>query len=269
VAPRPAQTATCRDLRTEAAQPPAHGPIDPRPGPAPGPREQFLGVSAQRPASSTSTWTGTTCCPPSTTWIPAIFRRTSSPAARGDGITLVTPTLLDHSPQVRAADGFEKNAFTVNWTTRQVTCPAGATSINWSPARQHGRDAIVVKFGADACDTCPFRARCTTSARGRRQLTLHPKELHEALATARAEQKSETWKEKYKLRAGVEGTINQAITVTGIRHARYRGLPKVRLQHTFSALAIDLIRLDAWWSDHPLDRGRTSNLTRLHHRLAA
>ncbi|WP_329166264.1 transposase [Streptomyces sp. NBC_01717] len=53
---------------------------------------------------------------------------------------------------------------------------------------------------------------------------------------------------KYKLRAGVEETINQAITVTGIRHARYRGQagkPKVRPQHAFSALAINLIKLDA------------------------
>jgi hypothetical protein len=30
------------------------------------------------------------------------------------------------------------------------------------------------------------------------------------------------------LRAGVEGTINQALDITGIRRARYRGLPKVR-----------------------------------------
>jgi len=46
LAPRPAQTAPRRDLRTEAARPPAHRPIDPRPAPPPGPREQLLGVPA-------------------------------------------------------------------------------------------------------------------------------------------------------------------------------------------------------------------------------
>jgi hypothetical protein len=38
------QAAPCRDLRAEAARTPAHGPLDPRPGPAPGPREPLMGV---------------------------------------------------------------------------------------------------------------------------------------------------------------------------------------------------------------------------------
>jgi hypothetical protein len=49
---------------------------------------------------------------------------------------------------------------------------------------------------------------------------------------------------------GVEGTIHQAIVITGIHHARYRGLPKTRPQHAFSAVALNLIRLDAWWNGH-------------------
>jgi hypothetical protein len=32
--------------------------------------------------------------------------------------------------------------------------------------------------------------------------------------------------------------------VTGIRTARYRGLPKTALEHTIAATAINLIRLD-------------------------
>ncbi|MCX4902501.1 transposase (plasmid) [Streptomyces sp. NBC_00257] len=65
------------------------------------------------------------------------------------------------------------------------------------------------------------------------------------------------------------GTINQALDVTGMRRARYRGLPKVRLQHTFSATAVNIVRLDAYWSGHPLDRNRTSRLTRLSHQLTS
>ncbi|WP_406499651.1 transposase [Streptomyces sp. NBC_00846] len=65
---------------------------------------------------------------------------------------------------------------------------------------------------------------------------------------------------KYALRAGVEGTINQALDITGIRRARYRGLPKVRLQHAFSATALNVIRLDARWTTDPLERPRHSRL---------
>lgn len=57
--------------------------------------------------------------------------------------------------------------------------------------------------------------------------------------------------------------------MTGIRHARYRGLQKVHLQHVFSAVALNMIRLNAWWNDHPLDRTRTSHLARLDLALAA
>ncbi|MFJ5105198.1 hypothetical protein, partial [Streptomyces sp. NPDC088554] len=46
-----------------------------------------------------------------------------------------------------------------------------------------------------------------------------------------------------------------------------RQLPKVRLQHAFSATAVNIVRLDAYWSGHPLDRNRTSRLTRLSHQL--
>ncbi|WP_190195434.1 transposase [Streptomyces minutiscleroticus] len=62
---------------------------------------------------------------------------------------------------------------------------------------------------------------------------IRPKEPHETLTEARAEQATKTWKTGYALRAGIEGTINQALDVTGLRRARYRGLPKARLQRAF------------------------------------
>jgi Transposase DDE domain len=78
-----------------------------------------------------------------------------------------------------------------------------------------------------------------------------------------------TGRRGYTARAGVEGTINQAVAITGMRPARYRGLRKVRLQHVFSAVALNLIRLNAYWNGHPLDRTRTSRLSRLDVDLAA
>jgi hypothetical protein len=39
--------------------------------------------------------------------------------------------------------------------------------------------------------------------------------------------------------------------------------------HAFSAVALSLIRLDAWWNGHPLDRTRVSHLARLDLSLAA
>jgi hypothetical protein len=189
-------------------------------------------------------------------------------AASKQGISMVTPVLLDHSPQARAAEGFDKTAFTVDWKTRQVRCPAGRTSSARNPARQHGQDVIVVKYSVTTCTPCPLNSQCTTARPLRRTLTLRPRELHDTLAAARTEQKSETWQKKYALRSGVEGTINQALDVTGIRRARYRGLPKVRVQHAFSATALNIVRLDTWWTTNPLRHPRTSRLERLNYQLA-
>ncbi|MEV0495939.1 IS1182 family transposase [Streptomyces atratus] len=190
-------------------------------------------------------------------------------AALERGTRMVTPALLDHSAQAKAHAGFDKNAFAIDWKARQVRCPAGKSSAHWNPVKQHGADAIVITFSVRTCRPCPFQEQCTSSALGRRMLTLRPREPHEALVRARAEQKTKTWKAKYALRAGVEGTINQALDITGIRRARYRGLPKVRLQHAFSATALNVIRLDAYWTGHDQHHTRSSRLEHLAYRLTA
>jgi transposase len=194
---------------------------------------------------------------------------TIATAASRYRVTMVTPALLDQSAQARAATGYDKTAFTIDFDTRQVTCPQGQTNTCWSPTTQRGTEVIVVKFAATTCGPCPARASCTTAKRGGRQLTFYPRDLHHALTAARAQQTSHTWQDKYKLRAGVEGTINQALDITGIRHARYRGLAKTRLQHVFSATALNLVRLHNWWTEHPISAARTSNLQRLDLALAA
>ncbi|GGN56061.1 hypothetical protein GCM10011579_016730 [Streptomyces albiflavescens] len=184
------------------------------------------------------------------------------------GVALITPVLLNSSPQARAGAGFDRTAFTIDWDKRQATCPRGNTSTWWSPASQRGTKAIVVKFDKEICRPCLVRDQCTRSKTGGRTLSLKPRDRQEALDHARAQQTDEQWRAKYAARAGVEGTIHQAVVVTGMRRARYRGLPKTHIEHVFAAVALNLIRLDAWWSGHPLDRTRVSHLARLDLSLA-
>jgi hypothetical protein len=184
-------------------------------------------------------------------------------------VRLVTPVRADHSHQARAHNGFAREAFTIDFDRKQATCPQGAVSTTWNPARVKGEDVIVVTFPASICIPCPVRSQCTRSAQRRRQLTLRPQHLHEALQTARAEQTTDAWKTRYRIRAGIEGTISQTVTVTGIRRARYTGIAKVHLEHAFAATAINLIRLDAWWTGTPVARTRTTHLARLGLTLAA
>ncbi|MER7959910.1 transposase [Streptomyces sp. NPDC096030] len=126
-----------------------------------------------------------------------------------------------------------------------------------------------MKFARSTCGPCPVREQCTSGKAGYRQLTLHPKAMTEALRTARADQAGRDWQADYALRCGVEGTIRQAVAVTGSRRARYRGLAKTHLEHVYSAVALNFHRLHAWWHGRALDRRRTSHLARLELTLAA
>jgi transposase len=184
-------------------------------------------------------------------------------AARQFGITLVTPLLADCSRQARAGDGYDRTAFAIDYDARTATCPQGRPGTGWTPSRQDGWDVIVVRFGITACRPCPARQLCTKAVRNGRQLTILPRDQHELQAAVRAGQQSADWQEEYKRRAGAEATISQAVTVTGCRRARYRGLRKTHLENVYSAVALNLYRLDAYWNDTPLNRARTSHLARL------
>ncbi|MBG0568676.1 transposase [Actinoplanes aureus] len=111
---------------------------------------------------------------------------------------------------------YARDKFTLDFDQQHATCPQSNRSATWNPARTD----------------------CTRSQQRRRQLTLRPRHLHEALRDTRAEQQTDAWKQDYRARAGIEGTIHQATAVTavtGIRQARYIGLDKVSLEHAFAA----------------------------------
>jgi transposase len=184
------------------------------------------------------------------------------------GIDLVAPLLADTSAQARAGAGYDRASFRFDFDARVATCPQGQASAPWNECVQHGTDKIVVTFPQSVCDPCPVRALCTSRTKGGRQLTIPPREVHQVQATARTEQATKDWQTRYAVRAGIEGTINQALDL-GIRRSRYRGIDKTRLHHILTACALNLARLDAYWNGHTLDRTRTSHLGRLELTLAA
>jgi IS5 family transposase len=98
----------------------------------------------------------------------------------------------------------------------------------------------------------------------RREITLrHREDEHQAIRQARLIQETDEWKDRYKVRAGIEGTIAQGAQAFGLRRSRYRGLPKTSLQHQLTGAAINLARIDAWITQTPRARTRTSHLAAL------
>ena len=189
-------------------------------------------------------------------------------AARQFGVTLVTPLRADSSRQARAGQGYDRSAFAIDYDAGTVTCPQGKSSTGWTPVRAEGHDKIVVRSGILNCRPCPARELCTKAARNGRQLTILPREVHELQAAVRPGQQDQDWQDHYQRRPGIEGAISQAVTVTGCRRARYRGLRKTHPGHLYSAVALNLCRLDAYRNDTPLNRATTTHLARLSYATA-
>jgi transposase len=173
------------------------------------------------------------------------------------GVDLLGPVMQDTSWQSRAGSGFESAAFTVDWSARKVTCPEGHTSVKWCPTHdRHGNQVIHIEFATADCRSCPSRSRCTHAATEPREMGLRPQAQQEALWAARQRQTTAAFKEEYARRAGVEGTLSQAIHVCGLRRAKYVGLAKTRLQHIITAAALNVVRASAWLAGIPRARTR-------------
>lgn len=175
---------------------------------------------------------------------------------------LLGPVLPDTSWQARAGQGFDIACFHVDWDARQVTCPRGRQSRSWRPGHDPDGQAIVhVWFDQADCAACAVRPQCTKAATRPRTMKLRPQAQHEALQAARQQQTTEAFKSRYAQRAGVEGTIAQGVRRCDLRQARYRGLAKTHLQHVLTAVAMNLMRLLAWWEERPKAQTRHSRFT--------
>jgi transposase len=106
------------------------------------------------------------------------------------------------------------------------------------------------------------RERCTTAPSGR-PVGFIPEPAFRALQAARDREQTDEFKETYQKRAGVEGTISQAVGVLGMRRTRYRGLDKVHLQHLMTAAAMNLMRVLDWLSGKECSTTRVSAFARL------
>ena len=100
-------------------------------------------------------------------------------------------------------------------------------------------------------------------------MTFLPRRQQQAQQRLRAEQATDGWRRRYALRCGVESLISQASRRSHLHHARYRGKPKTFLQHVLIAMAINLIRVDAWLTGTTTTGGWISRLARLAQPLPA
>jgi transposase len=175
------------------------------------------------------------------------------------GFKLIGPVLSDNSWQAKAGKGFDLAHFHLDWQAMLATCPQGQRSQHW---RQRGERMEVV-FAKETCAACSVRSHCTKSSSTGRVLHVRPQAAHEALQARRQEQETPAFRQQYALRSGIEGTLSQGVRRMSLRRSRYDGLARTHLQHVLTAIALNLVRLDAVLTHVPRGKTRRSHFTRL------
>lgn len=185
---------------------------------------------------------------------------------RDYGVDLLGPARPDVKWQARQGNGFAAHDFVIDWEHEHATCPAGKTSVQWTPVVDaRGTHVIQVRFSTSDCRACPNLGVCVRSAKHypRRLLTLRVKDQYEALQARRAREHTAAYQKDYAKRAGVEGTISQGVRRSRMRRCRYIGLARIHLGHLLTAAGLNFVRLAEWLAGTPRATTRHSAFARL------
>lgn len=162
------------------------------------------------------------------------------------GTQITGPLTRDSSWQAKEGLGFDRDSFLIDFDTRTATCPDGKTSVSWTTRARMAGDGAAIRFSEHDCRPCTLREHCTTSASAGRQIVIPSRQLYQIQRSRRAAQQDPQWKQRYNTRAGIEGTISQAARAHHLRHCRYLGLAKTRVQHVLTACGINAARIADW-----------------------
>lgn len=123
--------------------------------------------------------------------------------------------------------------------TGQVrVCPQGhKPEKGWRTKKRR----FVVRFSLQHCKECPLSPECPVQL-GKKGAYLRYSAKGVRLAERRAYQETEAFREKYRWRAGIEGTNSHLKSDTGAGRLRVRGFPAVHYCVTLKALGLNILR---------------------------
>ena len=184
------------------------------------------------------------------------------------GVELLGPTRPDYRWQAQSGQGFDASHFVIDWEQQHAICPMGQRSHSWTPAIDGRHNAVIkIKFSQRDCQACASRPDCTRATR--RTVTVRPQAQHLSLQAARQRERTTAYTAEYAIRAGIEGTISQAVRAFGVRRARYLGAAKTHLQHILTAAAINFVRVGMWIAGERPAKTRPSRFQALMRQAAA
>ena len=158
-------------------------------------------------------------------------------AAEARGVDLQSP--VGGAPPANEGD-LTLDDFVIEEPQETVTrCPNGCQPQSSVHDPKTGQTTTVMR--ESDCSACDFRAQCPVKLRGKRYVLRHRPAQHR-LASRRAEQATEAFKENYAIRAGEESLNSGLKRRTGMGRLRTRGRPRVRMAVLLRCAGWNLLR---------------------------
>ncbi len=156
--------------------------------------------------------------------------------ARKHGVEVVSPTMGEQSHAISLAD------FHYSESDELLSCPMGQTPQRTKTGKNGGK---IVHFDKATCDLCPRQSDCPVK-RVKQSATISYDAKALRLARRRSKEKTMAFREVYRYRAGIEGTMSDLDRLMGIKHLRVRGMTQVRVAATLKATGMNILRSAAF-----------------------
>jgi hypothetical protein len=156
-------------------------------------------------------------------------------AAKAMGVEVVSPVMGTPTEKVLLLADFEFAE-----SGKVLQCPQGC-----APVKVKGKgNRYTASFVLEECQDCPRRSACPVVP-GKKHFYLRYDRKAVRLAQRRAREETPEFRDRYRFRAGIEGTISAYAARTGVKWLRVRGLEAVRFCATLKATGVNIFRATA------------------------
>lgn len=154
--------------------------------------------------------------------------------AAAKGVEVVAP-LAGHAP----SGDINLSDFTFDETTHGVTgCPEGHTP---ETVRRTKKNKLQARFNKNICCACPRLTNCPVKP-GKKAAYLRYDDKTLRLDRRRAYEQTNEFKDRYRWRAGIEGTNSHLKSDVGAKRLRVRGMDAVRFAVILKVVGLNIMR---------------------------
>ena len=152
---------------------------------------------------------------------------------------------------------FGPEQFTLSEDGKTLTCPAGQTT------SQHERNANDTgekfRFSKKQCGNCAMRDQCLSKPEAKSR-TVIKNEYEAEYQSAQAKAQTSEYEKVRKEHPAIERKLSELVRRHDMRHARYRGLAKVRRQALLTCTTVNLKRIVKLRTPPPPEWERTETV---------